>query len=108
MPALASASAAPTSTADNSLATFEGRTIDLREGWGEARACSIGHEQSICFRSEQTTASSRCAAMMAASRRLRLTAFDDSDDVAEARDVLDAVLVDDRDDAKSGSRRGRG
>lgn len=52
LPALASASAAPTSTADSSLATFEGRTIDLREGWGEARACSIGPGQSICFRSE--------------------------------------------------------
>lgn len=37
------------------VATFEGRLIDLREGWGEARACADwGRNQMVeCFRSEE-------------------------------------------------------
>lgn len=35
-----------------SLATFEGRTIDLRKGWGEAAACSTDGTTTTCYRTE--------------------------------------------------------
>jgi hypothetical protein len=35
-----------------SMAEFEGHTIDLRRGWGEAKACATDGEHTRCFRSE--------------------------------------------------------
>lgn len=52
-PGRAAATDPTSTTTQTSLATFEGRTIDLRSDWGEARACSIGPDESICFRSER-------------------------------------------------------
>lgn len=34
------------------LAQFEGETIDLSHGWGEARACMITTAQATCYRTE--------------------------------------------------------
>lgn len=34
------------------LATFEGRTIDLSKGWGDARACTVDATGVTCYRSE--------------------------------------------------------
>lgn len=33
-------------------AVFEGRTIDLSEGWGQARACATANSETRCFRTE--------------------------------------------------------
>jgi len=38
--------------ADGVQATFEGRTIDLANGWGPARACATIDEHTECFRNE--------------------------------------------------------
>jgi hypothetical protein len=35
------------------LARFEGQTIDLAQGWGAARACSVDTAAVTCYRSEQ-------------------------------------------------------
>ena len=35
-----------------SIATFEGTLIDLRDGWGEARACTTDGVTTACFRTE--------------------------------------------------------
>jgi hypothetical protein len=46
---------ATTAAADDggpSLASFEGGTIDLRDGWGEAQACTSDGESTACFRTE--------------------------------------------------------
>lgn len=55
--ALAAVTATPAGgTADrDGMALFEGRVIDLREGWGEAEACLVTdtNELARCFRSEQ-------------------------------------------------------
>lgn len=34
------------------IATFEGETIDLSEGWGEAAACDVGPAGVTCYRTE--------------------------------------------------------
>ena len=34
------------------LAWFEGRQVDLSKGWGQAKACLITYDGTICFRSE--------------------------------------------------------
>ena len=34
------------------LATFEGHTIDLSKGWGDARACTVEASGVTCYRSE--------------------------------------------------------
>lgn len=44
--------ASPVEAADGVQATFEGRTIDLADGWGPARACATLDEHTECFRSE--------------------------------------------------------
>lgn len=36
-----------------SLATYEGRTIDLRNGWGSATACLVSSTGTTCFDSEK-------------------------------------------------------
>jgi hypothetical protein len=36
-----------------SIALFEGRTIDLRDGWGEAGACTTDGVTTECFRTEK-------------------------------------------------------
>lgn len=58
--ALAAVTATPAGgTADrDGMALFEGRVIDLREGWGEAEACLVTdtNELARCFRSEQELA----------------------------------------------------
>ena|SRR5258706_10809239 len=36
-----------------SIATFEGTLIDLRDGWGEARACTSDGATTACFRTER-------------------------------------------------------
>ncbi len=39
--------------AERGLAEFEGRTIDLKEGWGDARACHVDENLDVtCYRSE--------------------------------------------------------
>lgn len=35
------------------IATYQGRTIDLRDGWGTARACRIDDSGTNCFDSEK-------------------------------------------------------
>lgn len=44
--------APPASAEPVSIARFEGGTIDLTEGWGEARACITDGSETECFRSE--------------------------------------------------------
>lgn len=53
LPSKASSSESPEDREDG-IATFEGRRIDLRDGWGEAEACADwGRSQTVeCFRSE--------------------------------------------------------
>lgn len=46
------AQAAVTPSTARSQATFEGATIDLQSGWGEARACDVRSTGIWCFRSE--------------------------------------------------------
>jgi hypothetical protein len=39
---------------ERGLATFEGRTIDLQQGWGDAKACHVAEDLAItCYRSER-------------------------------------------------------
>jgi hypothetical protein len=49
------ASAAPAGAADTIEAVFEGRPIDLSNGWGEAQACVVWNDASVveCFRTEE-------------------------------------------------------
>lgn len=51
-PATASAPAKDVSSMV-SLATYEGRTIDLRNGWGTATACLVDETGTTCFDSEK-------------------------------------------------------
>lgn len=38
----------------SSIAQFEGRSIDLKQGWGDAQACHVAEDLSItCFRTEK-------------------------------------------------------
>lgn len=46
------ADAAATAAPDPSIATFEGGKIDLRSGWGDAKACTSDGATTACFRSE--------------------------------------------------------
>jgi hypothetical protein len=51
---VASMSAGAVSEREEGMATFEGRIIDLRDGWGDARACLVSDTTDLaqCFRSE--------------------------------------------------------
>lgn len=46
------AAAESSSAADGVQANFEGRTIDLADGWGDATACASTASETRCFRSE--------------------------------------------------------
>lgn len=48
----APASAAPSAGPDPSVANFQGKTLDLKQGWGDARACTTDGVTTQCFRSE--------------------------------------------------------
>jgi hypothetical protein len=43
----------PANSPSMSFATFEGGVIDLRKGWGEARACATDGVSTTCFRTEK-------------------------------------------------------
>jgi hypothetical protein len=74
----ATVGATPTHAATGgTLAIFEGRTIDLSQGWGRAHACQIAPEGATCYRSESemnlhnasfpatvTTATASCASSL--------------------------------------------
>lgn len=51
--ALAAPSAAAADDSNPSIAHFEGRKIDLRDGWEQAKACTSDGEVTNCFRSER-------------------------------------------------------
>jgi hypothetical protein len=53
------------------LATFEGTTINLRDGWGAAQACTSDGAVTTCYRSE--AAMDRAAS--AAARSIEITTF---------------------------------
>jgi hypothetical protein len=67
------ASPTPHVSADSGgvVATFEGSTIDLQEGWGAARACTSGGTSTTCYRSE--AAMDRATAV--AARSIEITPF---------------------------------
>ncbi len=50
VPFVGSAGAAP--KPNPSLASFEGATIDLRGGWGDAKACTSNGTTTTCYRTE--------------------------------------------------------
>ncbi|MEP7114467.1 MAG: hypothetical protein ABI862_14470 [Ilumatobacteraceae bacterium] len=50
--AIATGGSASAARPNGVLATFEGRTIDLSQSWGEARACNIASTGAACYRSE--------------------------------------------------------
>jgi hypothetical protein len=82
---LASTSTALTSSAQVpsvSIASFEGRTIDLRKGWGQATACVSDGQSTTCFRTEkqlqvwlgEPSTEARAALSTGSSGQLRSTA----------------------------------
>jgi len=44
---------ASSATRSESLASFEGTTIDLRQGWGEATACLTDGQSTSCYRTPE-------------------------------------------------------
>lgn len=51
---LPSATAAPPESTGAGLASFEGKTVDLRQGWGDAQSCVVQADaRTECFRTDQ-------------------------------------------------------
>src|SRR4051794_2011317 len=51
-PAATAHAAAPADITPGALASFEGRTLDLAESWGAARACAVTPTGTTCYRTE--------------------------------------------------------
>jgi hypothetical protein len=62
-PALGGLTAGPVEaeTAQPSTAVFEGRTLDLSRSWGEATACWVRPDGTVCYRSEAQMGAAQAA-----------------------------------------------
>ncbi|GGJ80050.1 hypothetical protein GCM10010123_07410 [Pilimelia anulata] len=64
--------------AEKVLATFEGKRIDLSQGWGEARVCDVHSPRDIrCYRTPGEAADGRGTTGFVATGRAEPTAFED-------------------------------